>query len=83
MRNVFVFGGTSLIRFVCPEAPGAFNGRPDPSIRHASVVGGLKTRLFEGPESIGSLWLQEDLQKAAKFLAAKHHTSAVSFSAPK
>ena len=37
--------------FTCPEAPGAFNGRPDPSTLDTLVVGGLKTRFFEGPNS--------------------------------
>ena len=32
---------------------------PDPSIRHPAGVWGLKTWLFEGPKSIGSLWAGE------------------------
>ena len=41
--------------------------RPDPSIRHpASVVGGLKTRLFEGPTSIGILLEEADSLQSTK-----------------
>ena len=46
-----------VVLFFFPEAPGAFNGRPDPSIRHPGGVAGLKTWLFEGPKSIGSVWV--------------------------
>ena len=50
--------------FPHPEAPGAFNGRPDPSATHpASVFGGLKTRLFEGPKLSGSVWAKKRGEK--------------------
>ena len=39
---------------VHPEAPGASNGRPDPSIRHPGGV--WDPVLFEGPDVIGSVW---------------------------
>ena len=31
---------------------------PAPPLDTPEVVGGLKTRLFDGPKSIGSLWVQ-------------------------
>ena len=40
---------------------------PTPPIHTPEVVGGLKTRLFEGPKSIGSLWVG-DCQKPHKKL---------------
>ena len=36
---------------------------PTPTLHTLEVVGGLKTRLFEGPKSIGSLWVFKDHPK--------------------
>ena len=49
--------------FLYPKAPGAFNGRLDPSIGHpTSVFGGLKTwRLMRARnESNWSLWVEQE-----------------------
>ena len=51
LGHLAVQGGLAGVHGLYPEAPGAFNGRPDPSTRGGW---GLKTRLIEGPKSIES-----------------------------
>ena len=57
-KHVFRENSMYIALTAFPQAPGAINGRPDPSNRHpGGVWGGLKTWLFEGPKYIGSLWV--------------------------
>ena len=39
---------------------------PTPPLDTPEVVGGLKTRLFEGPKSLGSLWVEPGFRSKSK-----------------